>query len=94
MGLTAGREGGREGGRDGGRLADEMQVGFENFKILYRLNYLGFYFVWYHSNVTTLLKLHFSQLLSSKAYFNVFFKCKKFSSHFFHVNSYYPTIRY
>ena len=41
VGLTAGRE----GGRDGGRLADEMRVDFEIFKILYRLNYLGFQFV-------------------------------------------------
>ena len=60
-------------GREGGRLADEMRVGFEIFKILYRLNYSGFYFVYYHSNVTTVLELHFSQLLSSKAYFKVCF---------------------
>ena len=32
-------------GRDAGRPADEMQVGFEIFKILYSLNYSGFYFV-------------------------------------------------
>ena len=60
-------------GREAGRPADEMQVGFEFFKILYRLNYLGFYFVCYHSNVTTVLELHFSRLLSSKAYFKVCF---------------------
>ena len=47
-----------------------MQVGFEIFKILCRFNDLGFYFVGYHSNVTTVLELHFSGLLSSKAYFN------------------------
>ena len=65
MGLTAGREGGRQ--------ADEMSEGFKTFKIFYRLNYLGFYFVYYHSNVTTVLELHFSQFLSSKAYFKVCF---------------------
>ena len=28
-----------------GRLADEIELDFEIFKILYRLNYLDFYFV-------------------------------------------------
>ena len=56
-----------------GREADEMQVDFEIFKILYRLSYLSFYFACYHSNVTTVLEFHFSQLLSSKAYFKVCF---------------------
>ena len=60
-------------GREAGQPADEMQVGFEIFKILYRLNYSGFYFVCYHSNVTTVLELHFSWLLSSKTYFKVCF---------------------
>ena len=75
--------------RQGGRAADRMWVGFKIFKILYRLNYSSFYFVYYHSNVTTVLELHFSQLSSSKAYFKVCFKCEKFGSHFFHVNPYY-----
>ena len=47
----------------------EFRVGFETFKVLYRLNYSGFYFVCYHSNATTVLELHFGRLLSSKAYF-------------------------
>ena len=64
-------------GREAGQLADEMLVSFEIFKILYRLNYSGFYFVCYHSNVTTVLELHFSWLLSTKACFKVCFKCKK-----------------
>ena len=29
--------------QQGGKPADEMRVGFEIFKILYRLNYLGFF---------------------------------------------------
>ena len=70
-----------------------MQMGFENCKILCRLNFLGFYFVYYHSNVTTVLELHFSRLLSSKAYFKVCFKCKKFSSHF-SCQSYYYVLMY
>ena len=41
---------------------------FEVLKILYRLNCLGFYFLYFHCNVTTVLEQHFSQLLSSKAF--------------------------
>ena len=66
-----------------GRQADEIWVSFEIFKILCRLNYLGYYFVYYHCNVTTVLELHFSQLLASKAYFKVFLKCKKFGCQFY-----------
>ena len=58
-------------GWEGGRPVDKIWVGFEVFKILYRLKYSGFYFVSYHSNVTTVIGLHFSRLLSSKAYFKV-----------------------
>ena len=66
VGLMAGREGGKPGGK--------MCVGFEFFKILYRLNYLGFYFVCYHSNVTAALKLHFIYLLLSKTNFKLCFE--------------------
>ena len=75
-------------GREGGRPADKMRVGFEIFKIVYRLNYSGFYFVCHHSNVTAVLELHLHRLLSSKAYFKVCFKCKN-SVAIFHVNPYY-----
>ena len=61
-----------------GRPADEIQVGFKILRILYRLNYLGFYFVCYHCNVATVLKLHFSQILSSKTYFKMRFEVQKF----------------
>ena len=44
---------GRKEGRDRDRPPDKMWVGFEIFKILHRLNYLCFYFVCYHNNVTT-----------------------------------------
>ena len=54
-----------------GRLADEMLVGLKIFKILYRLNYSGFYFVQYYRNAIAVLELHFSRLLSSKACFKV-----------------------
>ena len=75
-----------------GRQASRQNVsGFEIFKILYRLNYLGFYFVCYHSNVTTVLELHFSRLLSSKAYFKVCFKCKNSVAIFFMSI---PTVKY
>ena len=61
-------------GLTAGRLADKMWVGVKILKILYRLNYLGFYFVYYHCNVVTVLELHFSWLLSSKAYVKVCFE--------------------
>ena len=37
----------------------------------------GLYFVNFHSNVTTVLELHYTQLLSSKAYFKVCFLSAK-----------------
>ena len=64
-------------GREVGRPADKIWVSFEILKILYRLNYLGFYFVYYHCNFATVLELHFSQLSSSKAYFKVCFEVRK-----------------
>ena len=74
-----------------GRQADKMWVRFKTFKILYRLNYSDFYFVYYHCNVTTVLKLHFSGLLPSKAYFKVYFQCEK-SVTIFYVNPYYKAL--
>ena len=80
---------GSYGREAGGRPADEIQMGFKIFKILYKLNYLGYYFVYYHSNVTTVLELHFSWLLSSKAYFKVCFEVQKIQLPFLYVNPYY-----
>ena len=57
-----------------GRQADEIWVEFKIIKILYRFNYSGIYFVEYHCNVTTVLELHFSRLLSSNAYFKLCFE--------------------
>ena len=47
------------------------------YKILFRLNYFDLYFVKYHCSVTTVLELHFIWLLSSEAYFKVFWSVKK-----------------
>ena len=77
MGLTAGRQEGR---------VDKVWMGLKTFKILNRLNLSGFYFVYYCCNVTTILEVHFSWLVSSKAYF----KCKKLVAIFMSI----PTIRY
>ena len=44
--LTAGRE---------ESMVDEIQMGFKVFKILNRCNYLGFYFVYYRWNITTII---------------------------------------
>ena len=70
-----------------GRLADETWVGFKIFKILYKLNYLGFLFVYYHCNVTTVIELHFRWLFSSKAYFKVCFEAGKIYWPFFSYQS-------
>ena len=65
-----------------GRQADEIQVDFESFKILYRHNYSDF-----QCNVTTVLELHFSRLLSSKAYFKACFEVRKAWLPFFSCQS-------
>ena len=74
VGLTAGRQAG-------------SQVEFKIFKIFYRLSYSGIYFVYYHSNVTTVLELYLSWLLSSKAYFKVCFEVWKIWLPFFPCQS-------
>ena len=76
------------GGRVG-RQADKIQVGLETFKTLYRLNCLGFYFLF--SITTTVLELHFGRLLSSKACFKVCFELQNIRSSFF-ISI--PSIRY
>ena len=66
-----------------------MWLGFEIFKILYRLNYLGLYFVF----ITAML-LQYKNCISV-GFCQVYlilrhvFKCEKFGSHFFHVTPYY-----
>ena len=87
--VMAGRQVGGRAGRQAGRQADKIQVGLRIFKIVYRFNYSGFYFVYYHCSVTTELELHFNHLLSSKAYFKVCFEVRKFSCCCFHVIPYY-----
>ena len=44
---------------------------------------MGFYFVYYHYNVTTVLELHFSQLLANEAYFIMGFEVQKIELLFF-----------
>ena len=41
------------------RQADKIQMDFEIFKILYRLNYFDFYFVYYHCNLIVVLEIAF-----------------------------------
>ena len=71
---------------EAGRPADKIQVGFEILKILYKLNYSGFYFAYYHCNIVTVLELHFSQILYIKLILRCVLKCEKFGSHFFTSN--------
>ena len=70
-------------GRLAGRLADKLQMDFEIFKILYRLNYLEFYFVDISAMLLIVLEVHFSLLFSNKAYFRVCFAVHKILSPFF-----------
>ena len=48
-----------------GRLADEIWLDFEILKILYRLNYLDFYFVYSSATLLIVLEVQFSLLFSN-----------------------------
>ena len=66
-----------------GRLADEIRLDFKILKILYRLNYLDFYFVYSSAMLLIVLEVHFSLLFSNEAYFRVcFVVCKIRLPHF------------
>ena len=71
-----------------GRLADKIQLDFEIFKILYRLD---FYFFDISEMLLIVLEVHFGLLFSNKAYFRVCFVMRKIISPFCCVV---PTIRY
>ena len=55
-----------------GMLADKIWLNFKIFIILYRLNYLDFYFVDISAMLLIVLEVHFSLFFSNKAYFRVF----------------------
>ena len=67
-----------------GRSADETRLDFKIFKILYRLNYLDFYFIDISAMLLIVLEVHFS-LLFSKDILGCFVVCKIWLP-FFHVN--------
>ena len=75
-----------------GRLADEIRLDFEILKILYRLNYLDFYFVYSSAMLLIVLEVYFSLLFSNKADFRVCFVARKIRSPLFFMSI--PTIRY
>ena len=79
-------------GRQAGRLADEIRLDFEILKILYRLNYSDFYFVYSSAMLLIVLEVHFSLLFSNKADFRVCFMARKIRSLLFFMSI--PTIRY
>ena len=66
-----------------GRLADEVWLDFEILKILYRLKYLDFYFVYSSAMLLIVLEVHFSLLFSNKADFRVCFVARKIQSPLF-----------
>ena len=79
VGLTVGKVAWRQAGR-------RNVSGFQN---LYNSLQVKLFELYYHCNVTTVLELHFSQLLSSKAYFKVCFEVQKIWLPLLHVNPYY-----
>ena len=79
-------------GLTAGRLADEIRLVFKILKILYRLNYLDFYFVYSSAMLLIVLEVHFSLLFSNKAHFRVCFVVCKIQSPLFFMSI--PTIRY
>ena len=83
------KQGGREGGR-GGRPADEIWVDFKVLKLLYRLNYLDFYFVYYHCSFTPVLELHSVGFCQVKIYFKMCFEVQNSVAIFISI----PTIGY
>ena len=60
-----------------GRQADEIRLDFEILKILYRLNYFDFYFVYSSAMLLIVLEVHFSLLFSNKAHCKVCFVVHK-----------------
>ena len=73
-------------------LADEIRLDFQILKILYRLNYLDFYFVYSSAMLLIVLEVHFSLLFSNKADFRVCFVARKIRSPLFFMSI--TTIRY
>ena len=79
-------------GRVAGRQADKIRLDFAILKILYRLNYLDFYFVYSSAMLLIVLEVHFSLLFSNKAHFRVCFVVCKIWSPLFFMSI--PTIKY
>ena len=73
-------------GREGGKTKYGWVSKFRNSRYT---GYLSFYCVYYHCNVATytVLELHFSRLLSSKAYFKVCLEVWKILQPFFSCQS-------
>ena len=71
-----------------GKLADEIQLNCKILKILYRLNYFDFHFVYSSAVLLIVLELTvgFSQTTHILGYV---LWCVKFGRHFFHVDYYY-----
>ena len=70
-----------------GRQADEIQQDFEILKILYRLNYVDFYFVYSSAMPLIVLEVHFSVLFSNKAHLGCVLWCIKYGRHCFSCRS-------
>ena len=70
-----------------GWQADEIRLDYAMIKIIYRLNYLDFYFVAIIAMLVIVLEVHFSLLSLKKTYFRVYFMVHKIWSPFFSCQS-------
>ena len=67
----------RQAGWQADGLADKIWLDFKILKILYRLIYLDFYFVYSSAMLLIVLEVYFSLLFSNKAHFRMcFVVCK------------------
>ena len=76
-----------------GWLADEIRLDFEILKILYRSNYLVFYFVYSSTMLLIVLEVHFSLLFSNKACCRGNLWCIKFICHLLTTYCYHKAVK-
>ena len=69
--------------------ADKIRLDCEILKILCRLKYFDFYFVYSSAMLLIVLEMHFSLLFLNNAYFRMHFVVYKIRLRFFHVDPYY-----
>ena len=79
-------------GREGGRQTKYGWI--SNFKTSLQVKLFGILFCLIHCYFIAVLELHSVGFRQVEVYLRCVLKCKKFGSHFFHVNSYYYVLTY